>query len=75
MPNSLQRIHVTTVLLPESFRGGCSFGAVLLDMGIVSPAVTYGIKSHAVQQAIRACYVCPLRVARSISGSKMFTVK
>jgi hypothetical protein len=38
-PNALQRIHAAAVLLPESFRGGCSFGAVL--WGIVSPAVTF----------------------------------
>jgi len=39
LPNTLQRIDVAAVLLPESFRGGCSFGAVL--WGIVSPAVTH----------------------------------
>lgn len=42
VPNTLQRIDVAAVLLPESFRGGCSFGAVLL--GIVSPAVTHELE-------------------------------
>jgi hypothetical protein len=42
LPNTLQRIDVAAVLLPESFRGGCSFGAVL--WGIVSPAVTHELE-------------------------------
>jgi hypothetical protein len=27
-PISLQSLQIVSVLLPESFRGGCSFGAV-----------------------------------------------
>jgi len=29
---------LTAVLLPESFRGGCSFGAGLINLGPISPA-------------------------------------
>ena len=43
IPAALQSALFTTVLLPESFRGGCSFGVEGLGPSI-SPAVNVGLE-------------------------------